>query len=505
MSAHRRMFNTASPVAAGEVKLTADDLVEALLRLAPARRLALLDSGRSRNTHTTSSVQPARYLIAGFDPFEIIEERGTMLRTTRSRRKEARNVRRGEVLSILDERLREYRQPVTIPDRPHSRMSLLLPGACIATFSYDLVHQLERLHTPVPAQIADAPPEPDATLAFYDALVIHDYASATTYVTSAAGERRVTEVCAELRALAGEARHDIRRATSSIALNPPTSNTATSNFTRDAYLATVLRIKEHIRAGDIYQANLTQQITSSLLPDTEPADIFLRLRRAHPAAMSAFLHRQDDTVVSCSPERFLRIWHEGDARRIEAAPIKGTRPRGQSVEEDLQLRHELATSDKDRAENIMIVDLLRNDLGRLCRYGSVEVTELCRVEEHPTLFHLVSTVRGMLRDDVTAGDLLRGAFPCGSITGAPKIRAMEIINDIEPTPRGLSMGSIGYFSFCGRTDLNVAIRTMTIADRTARFNVGGGITFDSRPADEYDESLTKARALLTALNSELNP
>jgi para-aminobenzoate synthetase len=322
-----------------------------------------------------------------------------------------------------------------------------------------------------------------------------------TYVTSAAGEHRATEVRNELLALAADARNFIKHTTT---LTP--RNRAQSNFTRNEYMTAVLRIKEHIRAGDIYQANLTQQLTSPLSSDTDPADIFRRLRRAHPAAMSAFLQRREDAIVSCSPERFLRVCHEGDARRIEAAPIKGTRPRGRNAEEDSRLRYELATSGKDRAENIMIVDLLRNDLGRLCRYGSIEVSELCRVEEHPTLFHLVSTVQGTLRDDVTASRLLRAAFPCGSITGAPKIRAMEVINEIEPAPRGLSMGSIGYFSFCGAVDLNVAIRTMTIRDRMARFNVGGGITIDSRPADEYEESLIKARALFTALNAEFeNP
>jgi anthranilate/para-aminobenzoate synthase component I len=147
----------------------------------------------------------------------------------------------------------------------------------------------------------------------------------------------------------------------------------------------------------------------------------------------------------------------------------------------------------------MIVDLLRNDLGRVCRYGSVEVTDLCSIEEHPTLFHLVSTIRGTLRDGVTAGDLLRACFPCGSITGAPKIRAMEIIDEVETVPRGLSMGATGYFGFDGAIELNVAIRTMTVRNGIARFNVGGGIVADSDPAEEYDESLVKARALFEAL------
>jgi len=187
---------------------------------------------------------------------------------------------------------------------------------------------------------------------------------------------------------------------------------------------------------------------------------------------------------------------------VEAWPIKGTRARGASAEEDARLKAELQRSAKDAAENVMIVDLLRNDLGRVCRYGSIEVAELCALQEHPTLFHLVSKVRGTLRSEVSASELLRATFPCGSITGAPKLRAMEIIDEVETTPRGLSMGAIGYFSFDGAIDLNVAIRTMVVRDGAARFNVGGGIVADSDPASEYEESLVKARALLRALRAD---
>jgi aminodeoxychorismate synthase component I len=266
-------------------------------------------------------------------------------------------------------------------------------------------------------------------------------------------------------------------------------------------MAAVEQIKEHIAAGDIYQANLTQQFHVPLNARLSAERIFLNLRRDHPASFAAFLRRREDTVISASPERFLRVAFraEDGERSIEAWPIKGTRARGTSAVEDAALRLELWESEKDRAENVMIVDLLRNDLGRVCRYGSIAVTELFTIQEHPTLFHLVSKVRGQLRREVTAGDILRAAFPCGSITGAPKIRAMKIIEAIEPAPRGLSMGAIGYFSFDGRIDLNVAIRTMVVKDSVARFNVGGGIVADSDPALEYEESLTKASALLRAL------
>jgi para-aminobenzoate synthetase component I len=275
----------------------------------------------------------------------------------------------------------------------------------------------------------------------------------------------------------------------------------TSSLTRDEYLSRIERIKEHIAAGDIYQANLTQQLKITLAPARTPERIFLRLRRTHPASFSAFIRRHEDAVVSASPERFLRVGLDEEKQRwIEAWPIKGTRARGVNAAEDERLRTELRESEKDRAENVMIVDLMRNDLGRVCQYGSVEVTELCAIQEHPTLFHLVSKVRGLLREDVKAADLMRAAFPCGSITGAPKLRAMEIIDEVESAPRGLSMGAIGYFSFDGRLDLSVAIRTMTIRESTARFNVGGGIVADSDPALEYEESLTKAHALLRALS-----
>jgi para-aminobenzoate synthetase component 1 len=335
------------------------------------------------------------------------------------------------------------------------------------------------------------------TLAFYDAVVVHDYQEWSTSIVSAAGERRLKETLEALNESLAGAPQDWDAGT----VSPPVIE---SNLTRDEYLAAVEGIKEHIAAGDIYQANLTQQFTCQLAPETRPEAVFRRLRRDHPASFAAFIRRRDDVVVSASPERFLRVTPSGGgARTIEAWPIKGTRPRGRNATEDALLRAELLRSEKDRAENVMIVDLMRNDLGRVCRYGSVEVSELCALEEHPTLFHLVSRVRGELREGVTAGALLRAAFPCGSITGAPKIRAMEIINGAETAPRGLSMGAVGYFSAGGSLDLNVAIRTMTIRDSVARFNVGGGVVADSCPALEYEESLLKARALVRALGGKL--
>lgn len=473
----RYISKTPTPVSC-EVPFTSDNLVRALLALSSHRRLSLLDSGGAGDSSTS-------YLIAGFDPFEIIEARGDQISITRRDEEKNLPIMQGDPLELLDNRLAEYQ--VEHPLTEH----LPAAGACIATFSYELVHRMERLRLNSAPRLSD---EPDVVLAFYDTLVIHDYGKGLTQVVTVGDPRRLSETSDALFEALIVA--DKKR---EAAISPVQS--VASNLTRDEYLAAVLKIKEHIAAGDIYQANLTQQLTCALAEDSRPEDVFLRLRRDHPAQFAAFIRRTEDVVVSASPERFLHVETLEDTRVVEAWPIKGTRARGNSLEEDATLRAELLQSEKDRAENIMIVDLLRNDLGRVCHYGSVEVTELCVLEEHPTLFHLVSKVRGVLRDDVTAGALLRATFPCGSITGAPKIRAMEIIAEIETRPRGLSMGAIGYFSLNGSLDLNVAIRTMVLRDRVARFNVGGGIVADSCPSLEYEESLVKARALLRALGA----
>lgn len=464
--------------------LDADALIDALLHLDASRGAAILDSG---GAHEPSG---ARFLIAGFDPFEIVEARGRELRVW-SRDGDSTRVEKASVLDYLDARLDGLRTP-----KPHELAHLPAAAGCIVTLSYELARDFQSPRAF--ARELDARRGPDAVLSFFDTLVIHDYARGETTVTSATNSpARLKETCDELE---GAARERPKKSRSSA--RSPSPESLASNFTREEYLASVASIREHIYAGDIYQANLTQQLTRPLGGAT-PDDIFLRLRREHPAPFAAFLRQRERTIVSASPERFLRVEvleEDEGGRRVEAWPIKGTRPRGASAEEDARLRAELLASGKDRAENVMIVDLLRNDLGRVCRYGSIEVAEVCALQEHPTLFHLVSKVRGLLRADVSAGDLLRATFPCGSITGAPKIRAMRIIDELETAPRGVSMGAIGYLSFDGALDLNVAIRTMTIdTGCTARFNVGGGVVAESDPALEYEESLVKARALLRAL------
>jgi para-aminobenzoate synthetase component I len=266
-----------------------------------------------------------------------------------------------------------------------------------------------------------------------------------------------------------------------------------STFTRKGYLEAVARVREYILAGDIFQANLSQRFQGEW--KSTPFDLYRRLRRRNPAPFAAYLGFNDVAVLSASPERFLRL----DGQHIETRPIKGTRPRGLGPMHDAALGRALAESRKDRAENVMIVDLLRNDLSRVCRPGSVRVPELFALEHHPTVHHLVSTVVGEIEPGSDAVDLIRAAFPGGSITGAPKVRAMEIIAELEPTQRGVYCGSVGYLSATGGMDTSIVIRTYVLLNGRVYFQAGGGIVADSDPELEYAETLDKARGLIEVL------
>jgi para-aminobenzoate synthetase component 1 len=270
----------------------------------------------------------------------------------------------------------------------------------------------------------------------------------------------------------------------------PEAANVRSTFTPDGYRAAVARAIEWIRAGDVYQVNLSQRFEAR---SNEPAErLYLRLRAVSPAPFGAFFSGCGYSVLSTSPERFLSLSGSG---RVETRPIKGTRPRGRNETEDARRASELRASVKDRAENLMIVDLLRNDLSRVCAADSVEAEELFRVESYRTVHHLVSTVSGQLLPGRTAVDLLRAAFPSGSVTGAPKIRAMEIIAELEPVERGPYCGALGYLGFGGDMDTSVSIRIAVSAAGRIAFHAGGGVVADSDPQAEYDETLDKARAL----------
>jgi para-aminobenzoate synthetase component 1 len=279
---------------------------------------------------------------------------------------------------------------------------------------------------------------------------------------------------------------------------PPRSRSAVavqSNVTRDQYIAAVAKGVEYIHAGDIFQVNLSQQLSAKL--SDNPLSLYDTLRRVSPAPFAAYFDLGKSQLLSASPERFLVVDSTG---KISTRPIKGTRPRGATPTEDEQIRRELKNNPKDHAENVMIVDLLRNDIGKVAKFGSVKVPKVCELETFGYVHHLVSEVTGQLRDDATALDLLRASFPGGSITGAPKVRAMEIIRELETHARGAYCGSIGFLSCDGAMDTNILIRTITLKDGVATFPMGGGIVADSKPETEYDETLHKSAGIRKALN-----
>jgi len=326
----------------------------------------------------------------------------------------------------------------------------------------------------------------DAHLAWYDAAAVWDHAEGRAWLVGVGWRRPAEAAVAELAGwLAG--------AEPPPPVPPPRPGRLRADLTRAQYVAAVEEVRARIAAGEIYQMNLAQRFTATVAES--PRQLYRRLRALNPAPMGAYLEAGDWAVLSSSPERFLAV----EGGRIRTFPIKGTRPRGGTPAEDAVLQGELVASEKERAELLMIVDLMRNDLGRICRFGSVGVRRLHDLETFATVHHLVGEVEGELRDGVGAAELLRAVFPGGSITGAPKIQAMRVIAGIEPVRRGIFSGALGYWSACGRTDLSIAIRTIVCHRAEASFHVGAGIVWDSEAEREYEETLAKGRALLAAL------
>jgi para-aminobenzoate synthetase component 1 len=375
-------------------------------------------------------------------------------------------------------------------------------GGAAGLFGYDLCHHIERL----PRPHNDEFETPDLALGFYDCVVAFDHVQGRAWLISTG----FPEVDASRRRLRAQERlDDLRRA-----LAGPScvsrENTAPpicpvvhyplsavpglwSNFDRPGFLEAIARAIEYIHAGDCFQVNLSQRL---LHPATvPPLELYRRLRERNPAPFAGFFDLGEFIVASASPERFVRVVEA----HVETRPIKGTRPRGATPAEDTAQAAELLASQKDRAENVMIIDLLRNDLGRVCAYGSVSVDAVCRLETYQTVHHLVSEVSGQLRPGLGPIDLLRAAFPGGSVTGAPKVRAMQIIAELEPTARGPYCGCLGYIGFDGSMDTSILIRTFMIGKGWIQFPVGGGIVADSTPEGEYLETLHKADGLVRAL------
>ncbi len=349
----------------------------------------------------------------------------------------------------------------------------------------------------MPRQDRNALDIPDLAFAFYDLVIAFDMAQRRCWVVSSG----LPETRPQARiARAHEREQWLLRELEHAHAEPP-ADLPPLHWTRETprsdYLAAVERVREYIAAGDIFQANFTARFLAAKPAGLHPADLYAAIRQASPAPFAAYLNCGERlAIASASPERFVRLTADG---RIESRPIKGTRPRGRSPEADSALSAELQSSDKDRAENLMIVDLLRNDIGRVAEIGSVRVPRLVRIESFAAVHHLVSAIEGRLRPGLGPVDLLRACFPGGSITGAPKIRAMQIIAELERAPRGPYCGAIAWIGFDGAMDSSIGIRTVTVTPEAVAVQAGGGIVWDSDPAEEYEEMMVKVRPLLRAL------
>jgi para-aminobenzoate synthetase component 1 len=488
----------------------------------------LLDSGAaSGDALGAQNPKVARYSFMGSDPYLVLRSKG------QSNEIECRrpagpwhSVGRQKVFGDPLEIMRSLSPPIpevanAIPGLDHSPPFL---GGAVGYLGYELGEVCE----PVTLTGRDDFELPDLVLLFVDRLIVFDHATrrafavgvgfADTEQESGAREKAQQRAVAAAKSIelivAGSG------ADSGVASGEAVPNSldqrellgsalpadARSGFDAWDYATAVDQIRDEIAAGNVYQANLTQRIdfpgpatdlATSAMSDAQLGwRLYRLLRELSPAPFAAYLELPEVTIASSSPERFLSLSREG---RVESRPIKGTRRRGLSIEEDNLLAKELAASRKDCAENLMIVDLVRNDLGRVCKIGSVEVPELMAIERYATVFQMVSTVQGTLREDCDVGDLLRATFPPGSMTGAPKIAAMQLIDRIEPVRRGIYSGAIGYFDIAGGLDLSVVIRTLLVRNGALHLHSGGAVVSDSDPQGEYRESLDKVRALLAAI------
>ena len=378
----------------------------------------------------------------------------------------------GNPFKILDELLTR--------NKVVEKTNIPLIGGCMGYISYDTGRIIEK--------ISDSSDEdfkiPHMKFVFYRNIIIFDLMENKQYISYFEGEEKTVEVIIEKI-------EQIEVKKEEFSYNQ--EDKFISNFTKESYKKSITRLKEYIRSGDVYIANMTQRFYCHNEEDS--FTIYKKLREINKAPFSAYLNFHDFQIISSSPERFIQI----KDRIAHTRPIKGTRPRGNTIEEDEKNKLELINSEKDKSELLMIVDLERNDFSKVCKPGTVKVKELFALEEYATVFHLVSTIEGELQDDVSSVKVMKECFPGGSITGAPKIRAMEIIEELEGLKRNIYTGAIGYFDFRGNSDFNIAIRTILKKDNKAYFGVGGGITYESIEEDEYLETLDKAKALMKVL------
>jgi para-aminobenzoate synthetase component I len=457
-------------------EITTAHTPESLLERVQGRGAVLLRTG-------SLELPQARYSFVAARPFLVMHSFGS--RCEFSTDQAANYTQFGNPWKILEGLMSRYE----LPDEPDAPFPL---GGCFGFWGYDLKEFLE---TRLPRRAVNDLELPGCHVGFYDSLVAFNHRLGRAWIISTGvgldGSRSGQRAKAQL-----EFWREHMQQPASPAGNPqstPNNSQITSSLSRDEFIARVGRARDYIRAGDIYQVNLSHRLAAPC--GLSGWDFFGRLAAVSPAPFSAYLDCGDFQIVSSSPELFLRL----SGSHILTRPIKGTRPRSADADRDAQLTYELQTSPKEMAELVMITDLLRNDLGRVCEFGSVQVPELVRLERHPQVQHLVSTVEGRLRRDVSHFGAFASCFPGGSITGAPKIRAMEIIDELEPVTRGPYTGALGYLGFNRESQLAITIRTAVCREGTAYFHAGAGIVADSIPEAEYDETLAKAAGFLAAL------
>jgi len=469
------------------LRITADLLtpVSAYLRLTRAGQASfLLES-------VEGGEKIARYSFMGVGPDRRLRYRDGVAEIVEGGRSRQRTA---DLFDELRRLTRAYR-PVSWPGLPAAAGLPPFTSGAVGYFAYDVVRLLERL----PERTADDLNLPDAELLFFSRLLAFDHLRHQVILIA----NVFTEGKKSLRQAYSHAVRDLEEMAQALAqplpAGPPQPSgrvrplAVESNFARDDYLAAVRRLKRYIRAGDVYQGVLSQRFRARVSADA--FSLYRALRIVNPSPYMYFLDLGDLQVVGSSPEMLVKV----QGRNAFYRPIAGTRPRGRTDEEDRRLEQQLRQSVKERAEHVMLVDLGRNDLGRVCEYGSVRVDELMFVERYSHVMHLVSSLRGRLRRNVDCFDALAACFPAGTVTGAPKVRAMEIIEEIEPTRRGLYAGCVCYLDYSGNLDSCIAIRTLVVKDGVAYAQAGGGVVADSRPEREYQETVNKARALLEAI------
>ena len=430
-----------------------------------------------------------RYTFLGARPYMILRARGRQITLERIGDRHGKKTQQeGDIFKILDSLLREH-TPAHLPGLPP------FTAGAVGFFAHDAVRQLERL----PVLAKDDLQIPDCNLMFFDRLLAFDHVRHEIFIIATADVRRQSPKQAYAQALRDIARIEKKLAAPLPAkfLRAPKPKAGkvkvTVSVSKKHFIRTVEKIKEYIMAGDVFQA--VPSLRLELEPGVEPLNIYRALRRVNPSPYMYFLRMGEMTVLGSSPEMLVRV----TGRKLEYRPIAGTRKRGKDEAEDLKLEDELRNDEKERAEHVMLVDLGRNDVGRVSEFGSVKVRDLMFVERYSHVMHLVSAVEGTLRAGLTPIDALSSCFPAGTLTGAPKVRAMEIIEEVEPVRRGIYGGSVLYADFAGNLDSCIAIRTMLVKGKKAYVQAGAGIVADSVPESEYQECLNKAQALVRAV------